>query len=122
MKILIVDDSRAMRKIVSKSLRRAGYGHHDIEEAEDGAVALDAVLRSPPDLVLSDWNMPRLNGLELLQALRQHEIDVPFGFITSEGSPDMRQLAIQNGAAFVITKPFTDLTIEMALEPFIPRA
>ena len=69
MKILIVDDSTAMRMIVKKTLRLAGFEGHDISECEDGAKALAAIKTSKPDLVLSDWNMPNMTGLQLLEAL-----------------------------------------------------
>ena len=58
MTILVVDDSSVMRKIVIRSLRQAGYGDHEVVEAEDGAEALASIRSSTPDVVLSDWNMP----------------------------------------------------------------
>ncbi len=70
MRILIVDDSTAMRKIITRTLRQAGYADHTIEEASDGAEALRRIVADPPDLVLSDWNMPGLSGLDLLRRLR----------------------------------------------------
>ena len=70
MKILVADDSRVMRQIVIRTLRQAGYDDHDIVEAEDGRDALDKVASESPDLVLSDWNMPNMTGIECLQALR----------------------------------------------------
>ena len=108
MKVLIVDDSRVMRQIVSRTLRQAGYDGHDIVEAEDGRDALDKVSSEEPDLVLSDWNMPTMTGLECLQALRASGSAVPFGFVTSEGSVEMREVAANAGAMFLIAKPFTE--------------
>ncbi len=115
MKILIVDDSKAMRMIVKRTLRQAGYGDHSIEEAANGAAAFDAVKNWNPDLVLSDWNMPEMNGLELLQALRKDGAAVKFGFITSKGTTEMRKTAAEEGALFLISKPFTADTIQDAL-------
>ena len=86
MKILVADDSRVMRQIVIRTLRQAGYDDHDIVEAEDGADALAKVSSEKPDLVLSDWNMPNMTGIECLQAMRSSGSAVPFGFVTSEGS------------------------------------
>ena len=106
MKILIADDSRVMRQIVIRTLRQAGYDDHEIVEAEDGADALAKVSSEKPDLVLSDWNMPNMTGLECLQALRSSGSAVPFGFVTSEGSADMREKAADAGALFLIAKPF----------------
>lgn len=115
MKIVIADDSRVMRQIVTRTLRQAGFGHHDVVEAEDGVDALSKVVTEQPDLVLSDWNMPNKTGIELLRDLRGSENAVPFGFVTSEGSPEMRQVAEDAGALFLIAKPFTPETFESAL-------
>ena len=107
MKILIVDDSKAMRMIVKRTLRQAGFGDHDIVEAEDGQQGLDAVQSESPDVVLSDWNMPNMSGIEFLQALRAAGNGINFGFITSESSSEMKAEATTSGAMFFITKPFT---------------
>jgi two-component system, chemotaxis family, chemotaxis protein CheY len=107
MKILIADDSRVMRQIVTRTLRQAGYDGHQLVEAADGQELINAALASPPDLVLSDWNMPNMNGLEALHALRAAGFKCPFGFVTSEGTPEMREAAEAAGALFLITKPFT---------------
>jgi two-component system chemotaxis response regulator CheY len=107
MQFLIVDDSKAMRMIVTRVLRQAGYGDSIIREAADGVEALAAVREERPDLVLSDWNMPEMNGIDLLRNLRAEECDVPFGFVTSESTPEMREQAIEAGAQFLVAKPFT---------------
>ncbi|HET7328546.1 MAG TPA: response regulator [Nocardioidaceae bacterium] len=119
MKILIVDDSRVMRQIVTRTLRQAGYSGHDVVEAGNGREGLDAVAAHGPDLVLSDWNMPEMNGIDLLHALRATGQAVPFGFVTSEGSPEMLTRAEQAGALFVITKPFTPEAFRATLDPVI---
>lgn len=116
MKILVADDSRVMRQIVIRTLRQAGYDDHDIVEAEDGADALAKVGSEQPDLVLSDWNMPNMTGIECLQALRSSGQAVPFGFVTSEGSPEMREKAASAGAMFLIAKPFTEETFKEHLD------
>ena len=115
MKILIVDDSRVMRTIVLRTLRQAGFDAHSVSEAADGLVALAAIEADPPGLVLSDWNMPEMSGIELLQTLRSRGNNVPFGFVTSEGSPQMRGEAEQAGALFLIPKPFTAESFTEAL-------
>lgn len=115
MKVLIADDSRVMRQIVLRTLRQAGFAHHDYVEAADGADALVKIGEHSPELVLSDWNMPNKTGIELLAALRAQGNTVPFGFVTSEGSEDMRARAAQAGALFVIAKPFTPESFEDAL-------
>ncbi len=116
MKILVTDDSRVMRQIVIRTLRQAGYDDHDIIQAEDGREALEMVGSEKPDLVLSDWNMPEMTGIECLQALRASGSQVPFGFVTSEGSPEMREKAANAGALFLIAKPFTEETFRDALD------
>jgi len=119
MKILIADDSRVMRQIVTRTLRQAGYDGHDLVEAADGQEALDKALAEKPDLVLSDWNMPQLTGVEVLRQLRANGVQVPFGFITSEGSPEMRKVAEAAGALFLVTKPFTADTFRDVLDPIL---
>ena len=115
MKILIVDDSKAMRMIVTRTLRQAGFGDHDYVEAGDGSEGLEAVTREAPDLVLSDWNMPEVSGIEFLQRLRASGNQVRFGFVTSESTDAMRSLAAESGALFLIAKPFTPETFAEAL-------
>ncbi len=123
MKILVADDSRVMRQIVIRTLRQAGYDDHDVVEAEDGRDAFDKVRSENPDLVLSDWNMPNMTGLECLQALRSAGSSVPFGFVTSEGSAEMRERAADAGALFLIAKPFTADAIrdKLALLGLLPQ-
>ena len=115
MKILIVDDSKAMRMIVKRTLKQAGFGDATTTEAVNGREGLEAVRADPPDLVLCDWNMPEMTGIEMLQALRDEGIDVKFGFVTTEGTNEMRHAATSAGAAFVIVKPFTADSFASAL-------
>lgn len=119
MKILIADDSRAMRQVIAHMLREAGYRGHDIIEAADGGQALDATLAHKPDLILSDWNMPTKTGIEFLQAIRGNGSKTPFGFVTTEVSPQMRDLAMEHGAAFLIGKPFTSDDFRDALDAYL---
>jgi two-component system chemotaxis response regulator CheY len=114
-KVLIVDDSRVMRMIVGRTLRQAGYDHTDIIEAANGLDALDAVATHAPDLVLSDWNMPDLDGVELLRTLRERGDRTPFGFVTSQSSYGMRMVAMAAGASFLISKPFSDEAFRTAI-------
>ena len=119
MKILIVDDSLAMRRIVRRTLRQAGYGDHECVEAENGKIALEKVAAEKPDLVLCDWNMPEMNGIEFLRALRAQGDSTPFGFITTEGTEDMRNEARDAGAAFLLAKPFKADDMARELGPFL---
>ncbi len=116
MDILVVDDSKAMRMIVKRNLRQAGYGEAEVTEASNGVEALGLIRSNDFDLVLSDWNMPEMSGIELLQATRSEGIKVNFGFVTSEGSPEIRKLAQEHGALFLIVKPFTPDALEKAVD------
>jgi two-component system chemotaxis response regulator CheY len=109
MKILIVDDSKAMRMIVSRALREADLGG-DIIEASNGPDALRLLQSNTPDLILSDWNMPEMSGLQLLEEIKGRGIEVKFGFVTSESTPAMRTRAKDAGALVLISKPFTSET------------
>jgi two-component system chemotaxis response regulator CheY len=119
LKILIVDDSRVMRQIVVRTLRQAGFAGHELVEASNGVEGLAAVTDEQPELVLSDWNMPEMTGIDMLAALRAQGQQVPFGFVTSEGSPEMVSRAEAAGAMFVITKPFTPEGFREKLEPVL---
>ena len=105
MKILVADDSKAMRMIVLRNLRQGGFDGATFIEAENGAQALDLIRAEKPDLVLSDWNMPEKTGIELCEEV-DHS-DMVFGFVTSESTAEMRTRAEEAGAKFLIAKPFT---------------
>jgi two-component system chemotaxis response regulator CheY len=119
MKILVVDDSKAMRMIIRRTLRQAGFGEHIVSEAANGKDALDAVRQAQPDIILSDWNMPEMNGIEFLDTLNREGISVSFGFVTTERTPEMRLRAADAGAAFLIVKPFTPADFKDALASLI---
>jgi two-component system chemotaxis response regulator CheY len=118
-KVLVVDDSKAMRMIVIRTLRQAGWGSLQVTEAANGAEALEAIRRDAPDLVLCDWNMPEMTGIELLSKLNAEGSKIRFGFVTSEGTDTMRERARQEGALFLIAKPFTPDTFGSALTPVL---
>lgn len=119
MKILIADDSKAMRMIVKRTMRQAGLEGHNIIEAENGREALEMAETQEPDLILSDWNMPEMTGLEVLLALRKAGSTIPFCFVTSEGSVDMRAAAEEAGALGLIAKPFTPEAFATALSQVV---
>lgn len=104
---LIVDDSRVVRKVARRILELHGFG---IEEAENGAEALQACRRSVPDCVLLDWNMPVMNGIEFLRALRcEFGPDKPLVvFCTTENDLGSIEAAIGCGAQEYIMKPFDE--------------
>lgn len=119
MKILIADDSKAMRLVINHVLKQAGFRGHDIIEATDGNDAFDKIHSNDPDLIISDWNMPGRTGLEVLQEIRSAGIDTTFGFVTTEISPEMRSAADAAGSAFLIGKPFTPEDFQRALEKYL---
>ena len=119
MKILITDDSKVMRQIVTRTLRQAGFDSHTLIEAENGRIGLEKARSEAPDLILCDWNMPEMSGIEFLRALRAEGSGTPFCFVTSEGSEEMRTAAEQAGAMGLITKPFTADSFAEKLSPVV---
>ena len=119
MKILIADDSRVMRQIVVRTLRQAGFGDHELIEATNGREAFDMTTSESPDLVLSDWNMPEMTGIEVLRQLRAAGNDVKFGFVTSECTPEMMEAAESAGSLFFIVKPFSAERFDEVFAPIL---
>jgi two-component system chemotaxis response regulator CheY len=115
MKILVADDSRVMRQIVVRTLRQAGYGDHEVIEAENGREAFIIAQTADLDLILSDTGMPEMNGIDFLVALRAAGSQIPFGFVTAEDSEEMRARAEAAGARFLIAKPVTPEAVAEAL-------
>lgn len=109
LRVLVVDDSRAIQAIIARVLQNAGLGPMVVETASDGEQALRMVTAQPPDLVISDWHMPVVSGIEMLQTLRQlGGGTVKVGFVTTETADRHLDQARSNGAVFVINKPFKD--------------
>jgi two-component system chemotaxis response regulator CheY len=119
MDILLVDDSRTMRMIIQRAIRQAGYRGLAIGEAENGAQALVKLRAEQPKLILSDWNMPEMSGIDFLLQVRGEQNSTPFGFITSETSLGIKDLAMSSGANFLISKPFTPEDVQNALTPIL---
>ncbi|MBX2808539.1 MAG: response regulator [Cellvibrionaceae bacterium] len=119
MKILIVDDSRAMQTIIRRGIEELGY--HDIEtkKASSAPEGLDEIRTWEPDLVLCDWHMPKMTGLELLHAINREMLGIHVGFVTTETSPERKQEALAAGAKFFVQKPFDSATLHSAILPLI---
>ncbi len=122
--ILIVDDSLPMRGVLKKTLRAAGYGASEFLEAENGEIALDVLSQANVDIVITDFNMPVMNGLEMLRVMqsRQGLEKIPVIVISTEGSIEKVTQIINQGAAGYIKKPFSpeqlrDLLVELLGEP-----
>ena len=119
MKVLIVDDSKVMRMMVGKALQAAGLSP-EIVEAGDGSEALPKVDESI-ELILSDWNMPNMNGLEFVKEVRKTNQTVPIIMITTEGSEDKITEAIQEGANGYVCKPFTPDKIKEQVQSILKK-
>ncbi len=119
-KVLIVDDSTTMRKIVMRSLRQAGISVAEVKEAGDGVQGMEALKQGEVDLILSDVNMPNMNGLEFVEKVRQELGDKPpIVMITTEGGEDFIAQALSKGANGYIKKPFTPEKIQEVVGPFL---
>ncbi|MBW2618719.1 MAG: chemotaxis response regulator CheY [Deltaproteobacteria bacterium] len=110
-KIIIVDDFATMRRIVKNILKQIGFTN--IEEADDGATALPLIKTQNFDLIVSDWNMPQMSGLELLKAVRADDQvkDTPFLMVTAEAQKENIIEAVKAKVSNYIIKPFTADTL-----------
>lgn len=116
MRVLVVDDFSTMRKIIKGIMRKLGFTN--LEEAEDGTTALPKLKSDKYDFVISDWNMPNMNGLEFLKAIRSDEDlkELPFLMVTAEAKKENILDAIKSGANNYIVKPFTEEVLQQKLE------
>ena len=115
-KVLVVDDFATMRRIVKGVLKQLGFSN--IVEAEDGSKALEELKKEKIGLIVSDWNMPNMSGLDLLKAIRQDDNfkSIPFLMVTAEGQKENVVQAVQAGVSNYIVKPFTPETFNAKLE------
>lgn len=111
MKVLIVDDFATMRRIVKNILTQLGY--KNIIEADDGATAVEVLKKEKVDMIISDWNMPKMTGLELLKHVRADAdmANTPFIMVTAEAQQDNIILAVKAKVSQYIVKPFTAETL-----------
>lgn len=118
MKILVVDDSSTMRRIIANTLK--GIGQEDVIEAGDGVEGL-AQLQANSDvqLILTDWNMPNMNGLDFLTKVREDNKDIPILMVTTEAEKQNVVTAIKAGANNYIVKPFTPEVLKEKLDGFL---
>ncbi len=117
MKILVVDDSSTMRRIIKNTLNHLGY--KDLLEAEDGALAWETMTQNADiGVLITDWNMPNMNGLELVKKVRaeQKYADVPIIMVTTEGGKIEVITALKAGVNNYIVKPFTPQILKEKLE------
>jgi two-component system chemotaxis response regulator CheY len=111
-KALVVDDSSVMRQIIKKNLKELGFA--DIQDAEDGAAGLKKLGDYSADLVVSDWNMPKITGIEFLKKIRGDEKlkATPFLMVTSEADKSKIIEAVTAGVSQYIVKPFNANQLE----------
>lgn len=116
MKILVVDDFATMRKIIKNILGQLGF--KNIIEADDGTTAWEILQKEPVDLIISDWNMPKMSGLELLKKVRGDDKlkDTPFLMVTAEAQKEYIIEAAKYRVSQYIVKPFTPETLKEKLE------
>ncbi len=121
---LIVDDSSVMRKIVERALRQAGLETLVVHEASNGAEGLDLLKTQNVDLILSDINMPSMDGLEFLRQLQAQNLapGIPVIMITTESSEEHVKQAIEAGARGYIRKPFTAEQVKERVLPLLRAA
>ncbi len=118
MKILIVDDSSTMRKIVMRTLRQAGYDGAEVIEAGDGVEGLSVLDNGAVDIVFSDVNMPNMGGIDFVKAIRGRAdgAEVPIVMVTTEGGQDAMGEAKDAGASGYVVKPFTADKLKSVLD------
>ena len=121
LRFLIVDDFSTMRRIVRNLLKESGYA--DADEAEDGVIALQKLRNSSFDFVVSDINMPNMNGFDLIKAVKADDSlkHLPVLMVTAEARKEDIVLAAQSGAAGYIVKPFTKATLEEKVQKIVQK-
>jgi len=112
MRILVVDDAQTMRRIIVNLLRQLGFTN--MTEADDGTTAWDKLNSEHIDLIISDWNMPKMTGIDLLKKVRESETYkiTPFIMVTAEGKRENVIAAVQAGVSNYIVKPFNAATLK----------
>lgn len=114
MRILVVDDSSTMRRIITNVILQLGYKKDDIEEAENGQIAWELLNNGEFDVILTDWNMPIMSGLDLVKLIRNEDkyASLPIIMITTEGGKAEVVTALKAGVNNYIVKPFTAVLLK----------
>ena len=123
MKILVVDDFSTMRRIVRNLLVELGFSNTLIQEAEDGDNAMTMLRAQPFDMVVTDWNMPNMTGIDLLRAIRAEPAlkALPVLMVTAENNREQIISAAQAGVNGYVVKPFTAVTLKEKLDKIFER-
>ncbi|MFQ5717387.1 MAG: response regulator [Nitrospinales bacterium] len=113
-KVLVVDDSNVMRQIIKNNLKQLGFKPENISDADDGAAGFKKAGDEKFDLIVSDWNMPKMTGIDFLKAVRADDKlkGVPFLMVTSETEKEKIVEAVQAGVSQYIVKPFNANQLE----------
>ncbi|MBI6550461.1 chemotaxis regulatory protein CheY [Xenorhabdus mauleonii] len=121
LRFLVVDDFSTMRRIVRNLLKELGF--NNVDEAQDGAEALTKLRTAEFDFVISDWNMPNIDGLELLKTIRSEEklAALPVLMVTAEAKKENIIAAAQAGASGYVVKPFTAAILEEKLDKIFEK-
>ena len=121
-KVIVVDDSSVMRQIIKNNLKQLGFEQSNLVDAEDGEQALKKMNEDTIDLVISDWNMPRMTGIDLLKAIRGDGAlkELPFLMVTSEADKEKIMEAVQAGVNQYIVKPFNATQLEEKIKEIFP--
>jgi two-component system chemotaxis response regulator CheY len=119
--VLVVDDSSTMRRIIKGNLIRLNFLEKNIKEAGDGIEAISILANNPIDLIITDWNMPNMNGLELVKKIRSNLIynNTPIIMVTTEGNKSAVITALKAGVNNYIVKPFTPATLHEKIKEYI---
>lgn len=121
MRVLVVDDSSTMRRIIANTLKRLGYD--DVVEAGDGQEGLRSLAANGADMVLTDWNMPEMDGRDFVRAIRSQPVtaNIPVLMITTHAAREDVVLALQAGVNDYLVKPFTPETLKEKIEGLAAR-
>jgi two-component system chemotaxis response regulator CheY len=122
-KVIVVDDSSVMRQIIKNNLKQLGFEQSNVVDAEDGEQALKKITENTIDLVIADWNMPKMTGIDLLRAIRSDGAlkELPFLMVTSEADKEKIMEAVQAGVNQYIVKPFNTTQLEEKIKEIFPR-
>lgn len=117
--VLLVEDDPVTRRMVSGQLKRLGI--QNIRQVEDGRAALEEIAKQKPQVLITDWGMPRVNGLQLLQIIRKHEAlkSLPVLMVTGRAEKEYVLTAVQEGVSSYIVKPFDVQTLEAKLSKIL---
>ncbi len=120
-KILVVDDSLPMRGVIKKTIKASGFSVEEYNDAADGVEALKILQEKPIDIVITDYNMPNMNGMELIEKMKADDrfSTIPVVVVTTEGSSNKVDEFILKGAAGYIKKPFTPEAIIAKLQEIL---